>query len=428
MKPGRSQFEKDFRSRRTIILDTNTDKPKFNQITVYIGLYNAIEYLDSLFESIKLQTHVKFKLILADNHSTDGTWEKVLGWQEVLTNEVILIRNPCNVGGTANLQLNLDLIDTDWFCAFHQDDIYLENHVETLVEGIANRSQDQIMISTEMLSINESGKRLALKPRSAWLISEMTKEEQFVANLFTHSIYWPCTAFKTEFFKKIEVPWHSAAFPDTEILLRLLSFGSGLQMTKPTMYYRENTKSMSHYLDQKEVTFGAAISLIRVFSSEEFKSLVESQDKETFEKFSKGVLNGLSVRLKNSEYLSHMVTFYVLEIFNSVRGYESGNSISELLKTYAELKGERTVEVLRNVIEFQDVLGEDSPSSMDGITYQQISPSFVSTSKYPSFLIRRRLNKRLNRFELLSYQIKKLLLSKALKIKIKASKNHPWGF
>ena len=428
MKPGKSQFEKDFRSRRTIILDTNPDKLKYNQITVYIGLYNAIQYLDSLFESIKLQTHVKFKLILADNHSTDGTWEKVLSWQELLTNEVILIRNPCNVGGTANLQMNLDLIDTDWFCAFHQDDIYLENHVETLVEGIRISSQDQIMISTEMLSIDESGKRLALKPRSAWLTSEMTKEEQFVANLVTHSIYWPCTAFKTEFFKKIEVPWHSAAFPDTEILLRLLSFGSGLQMSRPTMYYRENTKSMSHYLNQEEVTFGAAISLIRIFSSEEFKGLVGSQDKETFEKFSKGVLSGLSIRLKKSEYLSHLVTFYALEMLNSARGYESGNSISELLKTYTELKGERTVEILRNVIEFQDALREDSTRSLVGSTSEQILPSFDSRSKSLSSVARRRLYKRLNMFELLNYQFKKSILRKALKIKIKTSKSHPWDF
>jgi glycosyltransferase involved in cell wall biosynthesis len=428
MKPIKSQFEKDFQSRRTIIFDTNPNKQKFNQITVYVGLYNAIEYLDSLLESIKLQTHREFKLVLADNHSTDGTWEKVLSWQELLPNEVILIRNPCNVGGTANLQMNLDLINTDWFCAFHQDDIYLENHVETLVKGIVASTQDQIMISTEMLSIDESGKKLPLKPRSAWLISEMTKEEQFVANLFTHSIYWPCTAFKTAPFKKIEVPWHSAAFPDTEILLRLLSFGRSLQMPNPTMYYRENTKSMSHYLDQEEVTFGAAISLIRVFSSEEFRSLVESQEKETFEEFSKGVLSGLNIRLKNSQDLARLVTLYALEMINIARGYESGNSISELLNKYTEFKGERTVEVLRNVIEFQDAIKKDSTKSLLGLIDEQIAPSLSSKSATHSSLSNKSIYVGIGKFQLLYYLLKKSVIKRALKIKIRTSRHHPWNF
>jgi glycosyltransferase involved in cell wall biosynthesis len=428
MKANKSYFEKVFHAQRTVVLDNNPNKQKFNLITVYVGLYNAIAYLDSLFESIKLQTNTQFKLVLADNHSTDGTWERVLSWQELLPNEVILIRNPCNVGGTANLQMNLDLIDTDWFCAFHQDDIYLENHVETLVEGIRASIEDQIMISTEMLSIDESGNKLPMKPRSAWLISEMTKEEQFVANLFTHSIYWPCTAFKTAPFKEIEVPWHSAAFPDTEILLRLLSFGRGLQISKPTMYYRENTQSMSHFLDQEEVMFGAAASLIRVFSSEEFKKIIENQEKEAFEEFSKKVLNGLNIRLKDNQHLVRLVTFYALEMMNSARGYESGNSITELLNVYNEFNGERTVEVLQNVIEFQDAIKKDAATSLLGLIREQIGPSPTSNSATYSSFPNRNFYLGLGKFQLLYYLLKKSVIKKALLIKIKVSRNHPWKF
>jgi hypothetical protein len=185
---------------------------------------------------------------------------------------------------------------------------------------------------------------------------------------------------------------------------------------------------MSHYLDQEEVTFGAAISLIRVFSSEEFRSLVESQEKETFEEFSKGVLSGLNIRLKNSQDLARLVTLYALEMINIARGYESGNSISELLNKYTEFKGERTVEVLRNVIEFQDAIKKDSTKSLLGLIDEQIAPSLSSKSATHSSLSNKSIYVGLGKFQLLYYLLKKSVIKRALKIKIRTSRHHPWNF
>jgi hypothetical protein len=194
------------------------------------------------------------------------------------------------------------------------------------------------------------------------------------------------------------------------------------------MYYRENTKSMSHYLDQEEITFGAAISLIRVFGSEEFKSLIESQKKEVYAEFSKGVLSGLNVRLNRNQYLATFVTFFALEAMNIARGYESGDSISELLNTYTELKGERTAEVLRNVIDFQDAIGKESTRSKGELIKEQITPMLFPNSITDSSLESKKFNLRLSKSQLLYFRLKKSIIKKALTIKIQVSRNHPWNF
>ena len=238
------------------------------EITVFVGLYNAVPYIDEIYTSLHCQREQKFAIVLVDNNSTDGTWEKIQSWKELFFDRITLIRNPINVGGTANLYFALDEIDTDWFTQFHQDDRYLENHLSTIIQTLKSIDKNVIGISTDMGSISESGDELPIKSRSAWLLSNKTRPEMFIANVFVHSIYWPSTAFNKSAYKSIYAPWHSATFPDTEILLRLCALGDFVIVSKKTMLYRENPSSDSHSLSKMESTLGAGLGLILIFESQ----------------------------------------------------------------------------------------------------------------------------------------------------------------
>lgn len=418
------QFQSKFRDSRLVIGNEDVNQDSRIKLTFFVGVYNSLEYLSELYESINCQKNENFKILLVDNNSTDGTWEEVLEWQTELPQRIQLVRNPINVGGTATLQLNLDLISTEWFASFHQDDIYLPNHAETLIEAIEICNSKDIMISTEMLSIDESGAELPMKPRSSWLISDMTKEEQFVANVFVHSVYWPCTAFRTKQFKEITVPWHSAAFPDTEILLRLLCLGKSLQISVPSVYYRENPKSMSHYLGIEEKLFVAADGLLRVFNSSQFAALIEEQDEMALDVFVESLIKGINVRLENSSILSTLVCLHVLETINAKNDYQNIKLLFRLTELYKKLSGERTIEVLENVARFQQE--KTSTLSFDNPQVREFKSRKKSVSTTNDNL--RKLSNRNNLAKLRIFRIRKYLLYRLIKIKILVQKKHPWRF
>lgn len=57
-------------------------------ISVYTGTYNTGDYLMEAFQSLKEQTYSNWEWVIVDDHSTDGTWERL----ETLAKEDIRVR------------------------------------------------------------------------------------------------------------------------------------------------------------------------------------------------------------------------------------------------------------------------------------------------------------------------------------------------
>ena len=114
-----------------------------------LSIYNRIEYLKIAVRSVFDQTSTDFKLYILDNCSTDGTEDYALSINDP---KVHYIKHPYNIGGIENINYafehcdlewisNIELDDSDYFCVFHDDDIfhsalleteflYMEQHVE----------------------------------------------------------------------------------------------------------------------------------------------------------------------------------------------------------------------------------------------------------------------------------------------------------
>jgi glycosyltransferase involved in cell wall biosynthesis len=409
---------------RIVGIDNNLDF----KITVFVGLYNAISYIDEIYKSLHCQLEQKFAIVLVDNNSTDGTWEKIQSWKELFYGRITLIRNPINVGGTANLYFALDEVDTDWFTQFHQDDRYLENHLSTIVQALKNVDHNVIAISTDMGSISEAGDELPIKSRSAWLLSNKTRPEMFIANVFVHSIYWPSTAFKKSAYKSIYAPWHSATFPDTEILLRLCALGDFVIVSKKTMFYRENPSSDSHSLSKMESTLGAGLGLIRIFESKEFEELIKSCDPEFLSSFFRKLRHGIEFRTQNPE-IAQLIYVFALEKANMAFDYGNQTILKILLDFYQTLDAIRTANLLENllpvtksnieIISRADIKIVDSQDhTMDQNIETQIE---AVTPRARHVAIMKILGFFPYGFQVLSLKI-------LLRLKIKLNSKHPWNF
>jgi len=323
-------------------------KSNLPKITLFLGVYNGEQYLESLFEQLRAQDSQKFNLLVIDNSSTDNSYDKISNWKKIFGQRFTLVRNEINYGAYGSLFKNLNRIKTPWFCWLQQDDYYKKNHVSTILELISKSDKLTIGVSTTMGSISNSGIVLNSKPRSTWFSSNMDQAGQFLQNLKAQSFPDPSSAYRTEIYKKVVIPVHSTTFPDTEHTLRMLAYGKFMVSQKETMYYRENPNSDSHGLNHSERVVGTFLGLIRVFNSNEFIVILNLiQPNKRFD-FANQLLQALSIRLPKGDLLQAL-EILVLEFMIENWSYSEKN-ISKILRSkYKKLSANRTINILNNL-------------------------------------------------------------------------------
>ena len=320
------------------------------EATIFLGLFNAVPYLDSLKEQIKSQS-LSLPIVIVDNNSTDETWDEIQSWLSLFPGQLALVRNPINLGASGSLYVNADLIETPWFITMHQDDFYKPNHAQTLVEAISKSEADTICITTEMGSMAPGGECQPCPPRASWLLPDFEPATIFTSNIKVHNVPYPAAAFRSKVFFENAVPWETTSFPDTEWVLSVASLGKFKFVEKETMLYRENPLSESHSIDSEEKSFGASLALLRVFGSKSFDNLCLSTRPEERHRFAASVLDGLKFRLGDSPHKDLVCTF-ASQKMAAAWGYSDLGTNTELIRSFNEIGAKFPVELLSSLNSF----------------------------------------------------------------------------
>ena len=283
-------------------------------MTVFLGIYNGAEYLHSLKEQLTSQTFQDFHLVVVDNASTDDSFEKLSEWEFDFGDRITLYRNDENLGGGGSLHKALSerYIGTEWFVTLHQDDFYLSNHLEVIAKSIREAPDSVVAVCTSMGSMDENGRAQATPPRAAWLLDDTSSVSSFLINLRFQTLSFPSSAFKTKAFEECFRYWHSPAFSDTETTLYLCAHGEFRYVPTETMRYRENSSSESHVVNSLEASISASISLSRVFTSQEFRVVLQLVEPSIRAKFFSELVNSIELRIPNSP-LMHFVKILATE-------------------------------------------------------------------------------------------------------------------
>lgn len=401
------------RKERSIL---ENDLKSDSKLTVYVGIYNGVKFLDGIQSFLNTSTLRDFKLVIVDNSSRDGSWDVLENWTNKFALPTTVVQNPINLGGGGGFELNKDLLQTEWVTFIHQDDKYGANHLETLFNAALRSSSEVLAISTEMGSMREDGLAILSIARPIWLADSTNKASFFLANLQTHLVPWGSTIFKTREFLSIELPWHSSAFPDTELLLRLCAKGKFVNLPVQTMSYRENLVSESHGLsgDEKDLAIVAALS--RVFASAEFIDIARTVHAEKRQDFYLAVKNGIALRLKRAE-LRSVAELIAEESLLIAWNYSNPELVVGVGKKYSEMGSNRVSELLDSILAH---VGEFQTGGKKLIAQAQ--------HKEPGDLLipeRRALNSFLKVFP---YSQRRKLLKALLWLKVRTKKNHPNDF
>ena len=350
------------------------DKQDFevSDISVFVGIYNGSIYLESIKRQLLEQTTNNFPIVVIDNFSTDNSWEEIQSWSNTFGSRLTLIRNDSNLGGGGSLKKAIEdgVIATPWFTALHQDDFYLPNHISTLSEAIRKSEKNVICICTSMGSMDNNGNTVSTPPRASWLVSNESQVDSFLINLRTQTLSWPSTAFRTEEFSRCFSYVHSPSFSDTETTLRLCAYGEFRYLRKETMRYRENPESESHVVNSLESTVGAALGIVRIVASDEFRKvcgLVSGKQEDFFLE----LMSSIEVRLGKS-VLCEFVKILAIEECVRTWNFKEFESSRRLAEVYSTLKSEFTSTLISSQI------GIESPES--NIKLEKMLRDLVSIS------------------------------------------------
>ncbi|GMG82131.1 glycosyltransferase family 2 protein [Paralimibaculum aggregatum] len=137
---------------------TASDAP----VDILLATYNGARFLPELLESLAAQSHRRWRLILRDDGSSDGSRELVEGWAAGRP-EAFLAIDPggSNLGAAGSFAALLAASDAPYFLFCDQDDVWLPDKISHLLalmqeaEG-ARGTQTPLLVHSDLRVVDEA--------------------------------------------------------------------------------------------------------------------------------------------------------------------------------------------------------------------------------------------------------------------------------
>jgi len=160
----------------------------FNSLTCGVVLCscNGVRFIIQQLDSIVAQTVLPQEIVISDDQSEDGSWGLIQKWADeiVISHKisVTLIRNKDRLGVSSNFQQACSKINTDIVFLCDQDDIWLSNKIERVLEEF--READVFLVHSDARLVDGESADLGLTLfealRFTSLERQLTKEGRFV--------------------------------------------------------------------------------------------------------------------------------------------------------------------------------------------------------------------------------------------------------
>ncbi|HCB62186.1 MAG: hypothetical protein A2W93_10735 [Bacteroidetes bacterium GWF2_43_63] len=188
-------------SNYNIIPENETKKT----ITIGLPVYNDRLFLEESINSILHQTHKDFKLIIGDDHSTDGSNEIC---ERVIATDgrVTYFRHKINIGISRNMEFLLSKADTEYFMWAGDDDLIADSYVEKMIAALEKNPNAIVAFST-FAHIDDDGNCISDKLNYDYSDNNTRKRvRNFIKNAHDEFGY---AVFRTEKIRDVRFPvWH----------------------------------------------------------------------------------------------------------------------------------------------------------------------------------------------------------------------------
>lgn len=220
------------------------------KISVVICTYNGEKYIEELVQSILTQSRKADEIIICDDGSTDYTLEKINKILDKFDGDKKIISNEHRLGVTKNFEKGITNATGDIIFLSDQDDIWLENKIETMMELFYERESCVLVFSNAQ--IYENG----YKSKTIFDLLNVNPTNCIKdRNFFLKRAFIPGTtmAFKRKYVLEL-MPFPIEWIHDGWIAINAKIYGEIEYIDKCLMIYRlhnDNTIGMSYSLVDK---------------------------------------------------------------------------------------------------------------------------------------------------------------------------------
>ena len=127
-------------------------------ISIAMATYNGANYLREQIDSILAQTIPDFELVVCDDCSSDETWDILKHYSDA-DKRIKVFHNESNLGFKRNFEKAMSLCSGDYIALSDQDDIWLPDHLEILLNNIG----DSMLSAGNAELVDGIGNKIGLK-------------------------------------------------------------------------------------------------------------------------------------------------------------------------------------------------------------------------------------------------------------------------
>lgn len=165
------------------------------KVSIALATYNGAKYLKKQLDSLVHQSMLPYELIVSDDCSTDDTLKVLSDFVTSAPFSVEIHRNTYNIGYSKNFENALNRCTGDLIFICDQDDLWLPNKIETMVNFMKHRPE-------LILAVNNC--ELADKDLRKSGLTKIDQVHQFYGNTDKY-IPGCCTVFRKS-FKNLFLP------------------------------------------------------------------------------------------------------------------------------------------------------------------------------------------------------------------------------
>lgn len=208
-----------------------------------MATYNGAKFIREQIDSILAQSIQDFEVVISDDCSTDDTW-KILKEYSQNDYRIKVFQNEKNLGIKDNFERALRLCKGEFIALSDQDDIWLPNHLEILMDAMEDNVQ---IVCARPLFVDEDNKILPRK-YDYFKMDLIPKKANDIARhiILESNTYQGASMLIRKNFLDVALPIPGAShFHDNWFALLSCFTGGLLYVDKPILRYRRSVHSVT---------------------------------------------------------------------------------------------------------------------------------------------------------------------------------------
>jgi glycosyltransferase involved in cell wall biosynthesis len=209
-------------------------------VSIIIPAYNRVSYIDQTVDCVLNQTYQQFELIVVDDGSTDGTFEKLQAYGDKIN--LLTHEGHKNKGQSASINYGLSIATGDYIIVLDSDDFWELHKLKVQVDFL-DKNPDVGLVYTNGYCTNAEGEVIYnyhngdhIEPNDANTVLLDCYLALPVNSMVRKSVYDQVGGFNESY----------RAAQDHDMLIRIAEATKFAYLPDFLFYYRRHSNSISH--------------------------------------------------------------------------------------------------------------------------------------------------------------------------------------